>query len=81
MGRKIGSKNNTGEMYTLRDDEKIWLGLVRTPIRHGNVLIAIPHHYTSASVQWSTQWVSDWQLPKYRCGHPNLQVLEVRRMK
>lgn len=68
-------------VYNLTEDEKVWLGLKRRPIRKGNILIAVPVHYTSSSCEWHTEWVSDLMLPKYRVVHPNLQVLEVRRVK
>ena len=68
-------------VYNLTEDEKVWLGLKRRPIRKGNILIAVPVHYTSSSCEWHTEWISDLMLPKYRCEHPDLQVLEVRRVK
>lgn len=68
-------------VYNLTEDEKVWLGLKRRPIRKGNILIAFPVHYTSSSCEWHTEWISDLMLPKYRCEHPDLQVLEVRRVK
>ena len=68
-------------VYNLTEDEKVWLGLKRRPVKRGNILIAVPVHYTSSSCEWHTEWISDLMLPKYRVVHPNLQVLEVRRVK
>ena len=73
--------HQTSDVYSLTEDEKVWLGLKHRPIRKGNILIAVPVHYTSSSCEWHTEWISDFMLPKYRVVHPNLQVLEVRRVK
>ena len=73
--------HQASDVYSLTEDEKVWLGLKIRPVKRGNILIAVPVHYTSSSCEWHTEWISDLMLPKYRCVHPNLQVLEVRRQK
>ena len=81
MPAKNVATHNEQSVYILTEDEKVWLGLKSRPVRKGNILVAVPHHYTSSSCEWHTEWISDLMLPKYRCVHPDLQVLEVRRVK
>ncbi len=74
-------KEEFKDAFRLSLAEKIRIGLVKAPARKGNVRIAFPVHYTSSSCEWKTEWVTDVMLPRYKCEHPNLQVLEVRRVK
>lgn len=81
MKRNEAAHSDTSNVYNLTEQEKIWLGLIKSPIRRGNIRIAYPVHYSAASVVWKTTYTSDIMLPKWRVKYPNLQVLEVRRLR
>lgn len=70
------------DVYTLTEEEKIALGLIKKPKPlNGLIHIVIPVHYGSHAVIWENRFVTKSALVAWKAQYPNLQVLEVRRVK
>lgn len=68
----------TGEVYTLTEQEKEWLGLKKPAPLKGTIHISIPVHYGGRALMWVDRFVTEGQLEGYKEQYPNLQIIERR---
>lgn len=70
-------RENYVDVYTLTEEEKIRLGLIKQPkVLLHSTRIVIPCHYGASALWWESRFIEKGELDRWKAQYPNLEVID-----